>query len=175
MTNDSLGRELPRAKPITLTFYDSLYDVPFTTTFYVREEESDKKIEAMIKAIRDVSLCVLGQYKIGHRQFAVDGYREHLNEIPISLMGASKWVVKYRPARGSARSFTIPGRDSTLDINSSRSPIGKKGKAPDPENPKWKVLATLVKQICVSKEGEALMDWVGLDYRNEAWPPKGAR
>ncbi|MBN1874241.1 MAG: hypothetical protein JXA33_08415, partial [Anaerolineae bacterium] len=64
--SDSLpGRELPRAKPVTLTFYDMLGDVPFTTTFYVRDEEAQARIEALIEAIREVSRCVLAKYKIG--------------------------------------------------------------------------------------------------------------
>lgn len=176
MTNDSLGRELPRAKPVTLTFYDMLGDIPSTTTFYVREEEADKKIEALIKAICDVSLCVLGQYKIGHRDFMVPDYRDRLKKMSPGVISGQKWVVKYRTERGSARSFSVPGRDSTLDINARySSPIGKSGKAPDPEHPKWQTLVALFKQIGVSKEGDKLSEWVQLDYRNEKWPPKSVR
>jgi hypothetical protein len=172
----SLGRELPRAKPVTLTFYDMLGDVPFTTTFYVHEEETDERIEALVKAIRDVSLCVLGEYKIGHRAFTMPDYRIRLKEIPKSTLGGHKWVVKYRIKPGSLRSMSIPGRDDSLAINSTRSIMGKAGKAPNPDHPKWQALVALFKQICISKEGvEVMEDLVELDYRNEAWPPKGAK
>ena len=176
MTQDSLGRELPRGKPVALTFYDHLLDVPFTTTFYVRDEELDTSIEALIEAIRAVTPCVLGKYKIGYQEYLVPGYWEKLKSIPPQTMGGQKWVVKYRTVRGSARSFTIPGRDLDLSIQASLgSPIGKKGKAPNPNHPKWQSLVKLVKQICVSKEGEPLKDWVELDYRDEKWPPKSAK
>lgn len=61
MTNESLGHQLPRAKPVTLTFYDTLKDVPFTTTFYVREDESRVNIEELIDALRAVTPCILGR------------------------------------------------------------------------------------------------------------------
>lgn len=176
MTDEPLGRELPRAKPVTLTFYDRLWDVPFTTTFYVREDAQNAQIEALIEAIRAVTLCVLGKYKIGYQEYMIPGYREQLKSIPPHAAGWQRWVVKYRTEHGSARSFSIPGRDDTLSINAQRGySIGKKGKAPDPKLPVWQRLGALFKEICVSKEGEALKDWVELGYRNEAWPPKGAR
>jgi hypothetical protein len=176
MTDEGLGRKLPRAKPVTLTFYDLLKDYPFTTTFYVREEEAQAQIEALIGAIRAVSTCVLGKYKIGYQEYTIPSYREKLNKISVNTMGGSKWVVKYRTKRGSTRSFTIPGRDIRLSINANRgTPIVKAGKRPDADLPQWETLIELVKRICVSKEGEEIMDWVGLDYRNEKWPPKGAK
>jgi hypothetical protein len=175
-TDEGLGRKLPRAKPVTLTFYDLLKDYPYITTFYVREEEPRARIEKLIEAIRAVSNCVLGTYKIGYEEFTISGYREKLHDLPLNTMGSFKWVIKYRTKRGAARSFTIPGRDERLSVNADRgSPIGKAGKRPDVDLPQWQTLAGLVKQLCVSKEGEEIMDWVDLDYRNEKWPPKGAK
>jgi hypothetical protein len=33
MTDEPLGRQISRAKPVRLAFYDMLGDVPFTRTF----------------------------------------------------------------------------------------------------------------------------------------------
>lgn len=173
--SNTAGRKLPRAKPVTLTFYDRLLDYPFRTTVYLRDHESDESIRSLIEIIHAVSLCVLGSYKIGYQEYLIPDYQQQLKSISPFVMGSHKWVVKYRTTSGSARSFAIPGRDESLSLNASRSPMGKQGKRPDPNNPKWQALVKVFKQTCVSKEGENLMHWVGLDYRNEVWPPKGAK
>ncbi|MBN1122712.1 MAG: hypothetical protein JXJ17_16665 [Anaerolineae bacterium] len=175
MTDNSLGRELPRAIPVQLTFYDRLKDVPFTTTFYVRDDATQEQIEALIKAVDDVSLCVLGEYKIGHRVFVVPDYRDELDRLSPYSIGGQKWVIKYRTVKGSARSISIPGRDMMLSQSEARKKSGKPGHKPDPNHEKWQRVLAAFKAICVSKEGEALVDEVLLDYRNESWPPKSAR
>src|SRR5690606_39732069 len=123
-----------------------------------------------------VSQCVLGKYKIGYQEYVVPDYREQLKSIAPHALGWQKWVVKLRTERGAARSFSIPGRRLELSINAQRgTPIGKKGKAPDPRLPEWQRITELAKRLCVDKTGEELRDWVELDYRNETWPPKRAR
>ncbi len=175
MAEEPLGCELPRAVSVQLTFYDRLKDVPFTTTFYVRDDATQDQIEALIKAIDDVSLCVLGEYKIGHRVFVVPDYRDQLDSLSPYCIGGQKWVIKYRTAKGQARSIGIPGRDMSLSQGVTRNKPGKPGHKPDPNHEKWQRVLTAFKAICVSKEGEALINEVLLDYRNESWPPKSKR
>lgn len=174
--NQSLGRELPRAKPVTLTFYDTLKTVPFTTTFYVREGESRERIEELIDAIRAVTPCVLAEYKIGYKKYAVPGYREQMEDMSPHSIGGQKWVVKYSIAGGSQRYFSIPGRDPQLTVNYKRGGGGgDKGTRPAESLPEWRRITQLVKELCVGKEGQELTGSIELDYRNESWPPKRFR
>lgn len=169
------GRQLPRAKPVMLTFYDRLKDYPFTTTFYVREEEPEGTVNNMIDAVRSVSRCVLGSYKIGFHEFMIPDYRDRLASIENTVLGFQKWVVKYRTIHHRHRSFSIPGWNADLSIGATHPGIGKQGKKPDPKHPMWQSLVQAFKPIAVDRTGEAILDWVELDYRFEAWPPKGAK
>lgn len=174
MSNTTLGREISNGKPIVMTFYDTLQDVPFTSTFYVRDDEPDHRSEDLIKAVQEVSLCVLGKYRIGFQEFVVADARNKLAEITPYAIGGQKWVIKRRLADERLRSFTIPGRDVTLSIGAQRGGgRGKKGHRPDSKLPEWEYLVTLFREMCVSKEGDELVGEVLLDYKNEAWHPKG--
>ena len=171
-----LGRELPRAKPVVLTFYDMLRDVPSTTTFYVSEDTSQEQIEALIQAVEALSECVLGKYNIGHREFIVPDYFKRFEAEKITAITGQKSVIKYRTENGASHSHSIPGRNPHMSINAKlSSPIGARGKKPDPDHPKWQAFLKIFREICVSKEGEKILEPINLDYSNQNWPPKSYR
>jgi hypothetical protein len=178
-----LGHKLPRAKPIMLTFYDRLQDYPYTTTFYVREETSQEQSESLIKAVSDLSICILGKYKIGYQDFIVPDYRDKLKRITPYAMGTFKWLIKFYVTTYfgdlMARSVTIPGRDIDTSIGVTHGVnYGLKGNAakrPDPKHPKWITFVQIFTAICVSKEGMIMNNYVDLDITSSNWPPKGAK
>lgn len=174
-----LGHKVPRAKPILLTFYDRLQDYPYTTTFYVREETSNEQAEKLIKAITDISACVLGKYKIGYQEFLVPDFRDKVKFIKPDALGTFKWAIKYyaRTYFGDqlARSVTIPGRNHDTSLLTTRNVPKKAGKRPDPNHPLWINLTEIFLSICVSKEGMAIDKYIELDYTDSNWPPKGAK
>jgi len=182
ITNDAsvpLGHKLPRAKPITLTFYDWLKDYPYTTTFYAREETTLQQSNALIKAITDVSQCVLGKYKIGYEEYIVPDYRDRLTIITPQVLGTFKWNVKYYAVTHFGdlmpRSVTIPGRDYETSIGANHGLKGKAAKRPDPKHPKWISFVDIFTAICVSKEGMPINNHIDLDVTSSNWPPKGAK
>ncbi len=182
ITNDdavSLGHKLPRAKPITLTFYDRLQDYPYTTTFYVREETPQEQSEALVRVVSDLSICILGKYKIGYKDFIVPDYRDKLKLIAPNAMGTFKWLIKFHVTTYfgdlMARSVTIPGRDYETSIGANYGLKGSAAKRPDPKHPKWINFVDLFTAICVSKEGMTINNHVDLDITSSNWPPKGAK
>lgn len=109
--DELLGRQLPRAKPVTLTFYDSLLDYPYTTTFYVREDASLEQVQELIRCVDALSSCVLGKYKIGYDEYIVPDFRERVAEIDANVMGTFRWRIVYMTENSITRSHTIPGRN----------------------------------------------------------------
>lgn len=177
-----LGHKLPRAKPILLTFYDRLQDYPYTT-FYVREETTQEQSEALIKAVSDLSICILGKYKIGYQDFIVPDYRDKLKSITPYAMGTFKWLIKFYVTTYfgdlMARSVTIPGRDIDTSMSVTHKTNyglrGDAGKRPDPKHPKWITFVQIFTAICVSKEGMTMNNHIDLDVTSSNWPPKGAK
>ena len=97
---EPIGKPLPRAKPIHLTFFDQLLDWPYRSTFYVREVTSDEDCHRLIEAICAVSVCALGQYTIGYKDYLVPDYREKLKGPNRGyIMGTFKWLISFHDDR----------------------------------------------------------------------------
>jgi hypothetical protein len=173
--NQILGNKLNRAKPVALTFYDSLETYPYSTTFYVHDNTLNEQCEKLIQAISDLSSCVLGKYNIGYEQFVVQNYHEKLAKLTPSTFGTEKWVIKYHIRNWTARSHTIPGRNKETSYGAMRPGMGKFGKMPDPNHAKWQAFLQIFQAICVSKEAEMIQGQIELDYSSANWPPKGAK
>jgi hypothetical protein len=86
-TDELRGRKLPRAKPVVMTFYDSLLDYPYTTTFYIREDATLQQIQELVRCVDALSDCVLGKYKIGYEEYIVSDFRERIAKIDVHVMG----------------------------------------------------------------------------------------
>jgi hypothetical protein len=168
---EPIGRRLPRAQPITMTFYDWLLTYPYSTTFYVRADTTDEDCHRLIEAVRALSACTLGQYKIGYQQYVVPDY--HKAELKPNVMGTFKWLITYHDKNGSARRHTIPGRSVALALGAKQSGMGKTGKKPDPNHPLWKAFLAVFAELCVTKEGEPITGYIELGYTDSNWPPKG--
>jgi hypothetical protein len=182
---EPIGRHLPRAKPIHLTFYDRLIDWPYSTTFYVREDTSEEDCHRLIEAVRAVSACELGEYKIGYQKYVVPDYREKLkSRTPGAVMGTFKWLITFHTENGRLHKTTIPGRNDELSINGVRAkraretgghyqPIRDAGKDPDREHPLWQQFLKVFTELCVTQEGESISGHVELGRTGSDWPPKG--
>ncbi len=172
------GKQIPRAKPIHLTFYDELKDYPYRTTLYVREDITHEDAHRLIQAVCDVSVCVLGQYTIGYEKFVVPDYRQKLDELAskkIMVMGTPKWKVTYynRQNLGAAHSVAIPGRSYELSLGGRIAGLKKQSKLPDTSLPVWQNLIKVFRELCVTKEGDPIADHIELGFVLGKWPPKG--
>ena len=74
-----------------------------------------------------------------------------------------------------ARSVTIPGRSHETSLRMTKGVMQKPGKRPDPKHPKWVAFADIFTAICVTKEGQAIQNYLDLDYSDSNWPPKRAK
>ena len=134
---------------------------PFKSTFYVRIDTNSADIRAFIEATQALSICALGEYRVGDQRYVLPDYREKLQNQPYA-MGAMKWVISYKTVKWEARSHTIPGSNQELKYASS-------------SHPTWRTFLNLFQQICVSKEGQLIsVPSIAIRYRNGKWPPKGA-
>lgn len=171
---EPIGKQLPRAKPITLTFYDTLLDWPYRTIFYVRADASEEDCHRLIDAICAVSDCELGQYSIGYQKYVVPDYREKLkNRMPGSVMGTFKWQITFHTEDGRPRKHTIPGRNRDYSIGMRIPGLKKSGKNPDPEHPRWNHFVEVFRELCVTKEGGPVGGHIELGRTGSDWPPKG--
>jgi hypothetical protein len=175
--DSSLGHQLPRAKPVTLTFYDWLKDYPYTTTFYVRDEATTEQIQALITSVAELSQCILGKYKVGHEQYVIPDYLERLKSVSPYAMGTYKWLISYSTPSGMARSHSIPGLNREYSLSAKYGGgLKKRADMPYEDHPKWQAFLTIFKTICVTKEGETISpSGVQLSYTKSNWPPKGAK
>ena len=166
--SEPVGKQLPRAKPVTLTFYDTLQTQPYTTTFYVRDETPDEVCHRLIEAVASLSMCVLGKYQIGHHKYVVPEYQKGFETISGSVvMGTFKWQISYHTPNGSVRRHTIPGRNPEHGIRGE--------KTPNPNHPLWQEFLDIFRASCVSKEGEPIQGPLELGYTSSNWPPKSAK
>jgi hypothetical protein len=163
--SENLGKPLPRAKPITMTFYDSLQIQPYTSTFYVREDTSEEECQKLIRAVEALSMCVLGKYKIGYQEYVIPDYQRNFATMSAWAIGTAKWQISYHTTRGSVRRHTIPGR------NPEHGPH----KIPDPNHPLWVEFLEIFRNVCVSKEGESISGPIELGRTGSNWPPKSAK
>ncbi|MBN1200527.1 MAG: hypothetical protein JXJ20_01605 [Anaerolineae bacterium] len=163
--SDSPGKELPRAMPITMTFYDMLKTHPYTCTFYVPDNTTDEECEKLIRAVEALSMCVLGKYKIGHKQFIVPGYQD--KSISNNALGTRKSRISYYTPNGAVRSHTIPGCNAEHAIRGE--------KTPNPNHPAWQAFLAVFRDLCVSKEGEPIEGPIDLSRSDSNWPPKSAK
>ncbi len=115
--SDAIGKQLRRAKPITLTFYDTLRTHPYTATFYVREDTTEEDCHKLIRTVDALSMCVLGKYKIGFEQYVVPEYHKGFESISPYAHGTFKWQIAYHTPNGSVRKHTIPGRNPVVSEN----------------------------------------------------------
>lgn len=169
--SSSLGHELVRAKPLTLTFYDWLKEYPYTSTFYIREETADEDCHRFIHAVEVMSSCVLGKYKLGYRQFVVPDYRDRLKDISPHVLGTFKWRISYLISNGLTRSHTIPGYKISHSMAAVNNSIkGGKNKA-NIEHEDWKNFVAVFHEVCVSSEGESIPSWVDIEASKSNWPP----
>ena len=176
MTDQSLGRQRPRAKPVILTFRDSHGEsYAFTSTFYVREDATLEQIEQLIRAVCDLSLCILSEYKIGYEQFWIPDYRERLKQIRPEAFGVQKWRIKYYDSNHRARSHTIPGRNQETSLVVTKNIMRGPGMNPDLSHPKWQVFLEIFREICVTKEGNPIGEPIEGMFSSGKWPPKGRR
>jgi hypothetical protein len=175
---EPLGHLLRTTKPVSLTFYDWHKTYPFSTTFYVRDEEPEDLCEQLVRAVKPLSKCILANYTIGHRKFSVAGQREELEQVTEAVMGWQKWAVKYRVRYRNglvrARQLTIPGayHELTMSAEYGQS-LGRKGRDPNPQHPLWAQFLETFRAICVSSEGFTPESYIELAYTTIAWPPKG--
>lgn len=167
------GQQLPRAKPIHLTFYDMLKELPYRTTLYVREDTSHEDAHRLIQAVCDVSICVLGQYRIGYDQFVVPDYRQKLDELKGEIMGTLKWKITYYTQSFSPRYVSIPGRSRELTLGARTPGLKQRAKLPDESLPVWQNLIKVFRELCVTKEGDPIADQIELGFIPGEWPPKG--
>ncbi|MCD4685090.1 MAG: hypothetical protein K8S97_04040 [Anaerolineae bacterium] len=164
---ETIGKQLPRAKPINLTFYDILRTQPYTATFYVREDASTEECHQLINAVKALSLCVLGKYKIGFEQYVVPEYQKGLDTISPYAIGTFKWQIGYHTPNGSMRRHTIPGRNNEHSLQGQ--------KTPDPNHPLWKEFLEVFRRLCVTKESDPIEGPIDLSRTGSNWPPKSAK
>jgi hypothetical protein len=169
------GRQIPRAKPIHLTFYDRLKEHPYRTTLYVRDDITHEDAHRLIQAVCDVSVCVLAQYTIGYEKFFVPDYRQKLDELASpNMMGTPKWKITYHSQKSlAARSVTIPGRSVELSLGYRIRGLKKQSKLPDTSLPVWQNLIKVFRELCVTEEGDPIADHIELGFVLGNWPPKG--
>ena len=170
---DSVGFELPRAMPIVLTFYDWLVTYPYTSTFYVPDSTPDEACHRLICVVSKLSLCVLGQYKIGFRQFTMPDFNEAIKTLSPVSMGTVKWRIQYHNSFGLVRSHMIPGFNFDHSLGASHPGMGKTGKAPNLNHEEWQQFLIVFREICVSKEGEVIPEWIEVTVSSSKWPPPG--
>jgi hypothetical protein len=171
------SRQLPRAKPVQLTFFDQLKDYPYRTTLYVREDTTNDDVHRLIQAVCDVSNCVLGEYKIGYEKYIVTDYRRKLDELATPyMMGTPKWKITYYDRKThAARRVTIPGRSVKLSLGGKIPGLKNQSKLPDTSLPVWQNLIKVFTELCVTKEGNPIANHVELGFVLGNWPPKGRK
>jgi len=159
-----------------MTFYDALQTYPYTTTFYVRDDATLEQIHELIRCVDDLSDCVLGKYKIGHDEYVVPGYRDLLASVHSKMvMGTFKWRIIYSTEDFTKRSHTIPGRNRETSLAVTKRVPKRAGKMPDLEHPKWQAFLEIFSSICVTKESEAIQEYIEGNISGANWPPKGAK
>lgn len=171
----SIGFELKRALPITMTYYDWLLTYPYTSTFYVRDGTSDEDCNELIQAVRALSACVLGKYKIGHRSFVVTTFDEDKKAVSPYAMGTRKWQIQYHNSLGLSRSHTIPGSKVEHSRGGTQAGLKKAARDPNLNHEDWKHFLSVFKRVCVNPEGEAIPPLINVKPSNSNWPPKGAK
>lgn len=162
-------------KPVSMTFYDSLKDYPYRTTFYVREDAPDEKVLELIRCVSDLTSCVLVEYKIGYKKTVVPDYHEKLKDLSPGVMGTFKWRIKYRNPLAMNRSHTIPGRNRETSLSWTKRIFKRRGKMPDMDHPKWQALLKIMREICITKESWEITGPIEVDITGSDWPPKGAK
>jgi hypothetical protein len=165
--SEEVGRQLPRARPVVMTFYDILLTQPYTAKFYIQNDATEEDCQRLIKAVDALSQCVLGKYKIGHQEYVVPDYPKKLENISPYAMGTFKWQISYHTRNESSRRHTIPGHNPEYSV--------LHGKAPNPNHPLWIEFLELFREMCVSKEGEPIESPVDLGYTTSRFPPKSAK
>jgi len=155
--------QLPRAKPIILTFYDRI-EYPYSSTFYVTYTTPNELIEEFIDSVEALSTCVLGKYKIGYEEYVVSDYLDKLKNIAPHSIGSFKWRIIAYTADNTPASFSIPGRNQELTSRNKSAQI---------DHPAWQTFLTRFRQLCLTKTGEALQEHVHVKISNGKWPPKG--
>ncbi len=175
MQANTIGRKLPRARPVILTFYDSLKDYPYTSTFSVRDDATNEQIQHLINCVCALSDCVLGQYKIGYAVYVIPDLEDKVKALKSSVMGTFKWRITYRTPHGMSRSHTIPGLNRETSLRMTKNIMKSPGKDPDLSHPKWRAFLEIFRAICVTKGGEAIHEPIMCSYSGGNWPPKGAK
>jgi hypothetical protein len=105
-----------------------------------------------VAVVADLSLCVLKSYRFDGTTYSNDQAEEQLQTISPYANEFSRWWISYRAWRPYqkdyvSRGFSIPGRDTRLNLPQS--------KEPDLRDPKWIRLFELFAQTSVSEEGYA--------------------
>jgi hypothetical protein len=169
-----IGKHLPRAKPVAMTFYDSLIECPYRTTFYVREDTSDEDCHRLIEAVCAVSVCALGQYTVGYQKYVLPDYREKLKD-KRGIMGTFKWQITFHSPEGRPRRHTIPGWNVELSLTAKTPGLRKTGDRADRDHPLWQAFLTVFTELCVTQEGKPIIGHIEVDRTASNWPPKGWR
>ncbi len=175
MTPQSIGFELKRAVPITMTYYDWLRTYPYTSTFYVPDGTSDEDCNELIQAVRTLSACILGKYKIGHRSFVVPTFHEDIKSVSPHALGTRKWRIQYNNSFGLSRAHTIPGSNRKHSRGWLRAGLKKAADDANLDHEDWKHFLSVFERVCVNSEGEAIPPLINIKPSNSNWPPKGAK
>lgn len=170
---DKVGHEIPRAMPITMTFYDSLVTYPYTSTFYVPESTPDDDVNRLITAVRALSGCALGKYKIGYRPFIMPEFDEAIKQVQPQVYGTFKWTIKYVNAMGLSRSHSIPGTQLHHRMGWLRPGMKKAGDNPNLDHEDWKTFLAVFNELCVSSMGEKEKYRLEVKMSKANWPPSG--
>lgn len=172
---ESVGREIRRAMPITMTFYDWLGDYPYTSTFYVKHDTPDEDANRLIASIQTMSQCVLGKYKIGYRPFIILEASRQLEKITPEAQGTQKWRISYRVENFLVRSHTIPGfkLEHTMALVGARA--GKNSRYPNLDHPDWKAFLAVFREVAVTESGKPIPNDIEVKPSFSNWPPKGAK